>query len=112
MLVRSAIFLLPPPPPHTHTHTPTHSHTHIPVASVRDEEFSSIINHYISYSGFTPLHYAVVVEEEGGEGMVRYLLDHGADPTIENNRGFCPAKYCTDEETRKLLQEYSSKVIH
>ena len=43
--------------------------------------------------------------------MVRYLLDHGADPTIENNRGFCPAKYCTDEETRKLLQEYSSKVI-
>ena len=91
------------PSPNTHTHTHT-------VASVRDREFSSKINHYVSYSGFTPLHYAVVMEEEGGE-MVRYLLDHGADPTTENNRGFCPIKYSTKEETRKLLQEYASQVI-
>jgi len=81
-----------------------------PVTSVRDREFSSRINHYVSYSGFTPLHYAVVMEGEEDGGMVQYLLDHGADPTIENNRGLCPMKYCTSEETKNLLKKYAAKV--
>ena len=74
---------------------------------VRDLEFSSEINHYVSYSGFTPLHYAVVL---GDEKMVCYLLEGGADPTLENNRGLGPGSYCTSERIRELLEEYTVKV--
>lgn len=77
------------------------------VAIVRDQEFSSEINHFVSYSGFTPLHYAVIVDDER---MVRLLLKHGADPTVENNRGLPPINYCTNEQIRALLKEYIAKV--
>lgn len=77
---------------------------------MRDREFSSRINHYVSYSGFTPLHYAVVMEREEGGEMVQYLLEHGADPTIENNRGLCPLRYSISEETKSRLKKYATKV--
>ena len=77
---------------------------------MRDREFSSRINHYVSYSGFTPLHYAVVMEREEGAEMVQYLLEHGADPTVENNRGLCPMRYCISEETKSRLKKYAAKV--
>ena len=77
------------------------------VAMVRDLEFSSEINHYVSYSGFTPLHYAVVL---GDEKVARYLLERGADPTLENNRGLRPGSYCTSERIKDLLEEYTAKV--
>ena len=74
---------------------------------VRDREFSEHINHFASYSGFTALHYAVVVDDET---LIRYLLEHGADPTLENNRGYRPINYCTNERARALLEEYTVKV--
>ena len=74
---------------------------------VRDTEFSDSINHYASYSGFTPLHYAVVMDDER---LIEYLLEHGADPTLENNRGYTPDKYCTNERVGRLLKEYAVKV--
>ena len=79
------------------------------VAVVRDQEFNSQINHFVSYSGFTPLHYAVVMDDQR---MVQLLLSHGADPTVENNRGLTPINYCTNEEMKTLLQEEAAKVKH
>lgn len=74
---------------------------------MRDKEFSSALNHYISYSGFTPLHYAILREDIG---VVTFLLDSGADPNIENNRGHTPIDYCTNEKIKSLLGEYEIKV--
>ena len=77
------------------------------VAAVRDNEFSSHINHFVNYSGFTPLHYAVVLDDQR---MVQLLLSHGADPTVENSRGLAPIDYCTNEEMKALLHEHAAKV--
>ena len=75
---------------------------------MRDHEFSSEINHFVSYSGFTPLHYAVAMDDLR---MVEILLDGGADPTLENNRGLTPINYCTNEEMRTLLNLFTAQVI-
>ena len=75
----------------------------------RDTEFCSFINHYVSYSGFTPLHYAILYDDAE---LVKYLLDHGADPTLENNRGYTPSDYCTNEDIKLLLEEATVKVRH
>lgn len=48
---------------------------------MRDNEFSSILNHSISYSGFTPLHYAVIVDDEY---IVKYLLENGILVTCDH----------------------------
>ena len=77
------------------------------VAMVRDRDFSDQINHFASYSGFTALHYAVVVDDEA---LIQYLLEHGADPTVENNLGLAPSNYCTNERAKALLEEYTVKV--
>lgn len=74
---------------------------------VRDREFCDWINHYVNYSGFTGLHYAVVIDDET---LIKYLLEHGADPTLENNRGYTPANYCVNERVKVMLEEYTVKV--
>ena len=81
----------------------------IAVAIARDRDFSDHINHFASYSGFTALHYAVVVDDET---LIWYLLEHGADPTVENNLGYAPSRYCTNERVKALLDEYTIKVCH
>ena len=78
------------------------------VAHIRDEEFCSFINHYVSYSGFTPLHYAILCDDVK---LVKYLLDQGADPTVENNRGYTPSDYCTNEEIKAILEDAAIKVF-
>ena len=74
---------------------------------MRDREFSSKVNHHVSYSGFTPLHYAVVLDNEE---LVQYLLENGGDPTLENNRGLRPSSYCINQRILALLTEYADKV--
>ena len=92
--------------------------------ALRDDEFCSFINHNTSYSGFTPLHYAIITDNEA---LIQYLLDNGmvytcimwqscdfcyigADPTIEDNAGRTPINYCTNESIRAKLEHYSNKV--
>ena len=77
------------------------------VAYVRDQEFCSLVNHHVSYSGFTALHYAVLTEDRA---MVEWLLENGADPTVENHRGLKPSDYSTSSEILSLLQEHTAKV--
>ena len=59
------------------------------VAELRDREFCSWINHYISYSGFTPLHYAIIADNES---IIRYLLENGT-----NNNGLSSTCMCVIE---------------
>jgi hypothetical protein len=77
------------------------------VAAVRDHEFSSYINHFVSYSGFTPLHYAVISDDVA---IIRLLLSHGADPTVQDRRGLTPFDYCTNEDVRILLKDHAAQV--
>lgn len=77
------------------------------VATARDRDFTDNLNHFASYSGFTALHYAVVVDDEV---MIQYLLEHRADPTVENNRGLTPDKYCNNERVKALLEDSTVKV--
>lgn len=77
------------------------------VAQLRDDEFCSWINHNVSYSGFTPLHYSIIRNDKD---IIEYLLENGADPTVENNAGRTPIDYCNDKIIRKLLLEYTDKI--
>ena len=77
------------------------------MAAVRDHEFSSYINHFVSYSGFTPLHYAVISDDVA---IIRLLLSHGADPTVEDRRGLTPVDYSTNEDVRILLKDHAAQV--
>ena len=42
--------------------------------------------------------------------LVRFLLDSGADPTAEDNKGSTPASYCTNKEILSLLEQFAIKV--
>ena len=57
------------------SHDVSHDYHSTIVADVRDKEFCSFINHYSNYSGFTPLHYAIIKDDER---IVKYLLEHGS----------------------------------
>ncbi|KAL5460314.1 hypothetical protein EMCRGX_G033756 [Ephydatia muelleri] len=61
------------------------------VAIVRDRDFSSQINHFTT-------------------AWWKYLLEKGADPNVENNRGLPPSKYTTNETTLSMMAEYAAKV--
>lgn len=40
---------------------------------------------------------------------MQFLLDHGADPRIENHNGHKPEMYAREGEVKRLLQEYAQK---
>ena len=71
---------------------------------MRDAEFCSELNHMASFSGFTPLHYAVVT---GNRKMVETLFSYGADPLIANSRGLLPQAYASSEMAELLKQKES-----
>ena len=76
----------------------------------REDRFSDKLNSRATFKGFTALHYAVLADDLN---MIKLLLENGADPLIENDLGHRPIEYCNntaDDETKKLLQTYESKV--
>lgn len=78
------------------------------VLMIRDEEFCSRLNNRATFLGCTALHYAVLADELE---TVELLLQNGADPLIENDSGHKPLQYATDGPIRKVLEEYTEKVI-
>uniref|UniRef100_A0A1X7TKR5 Uncharacterized protein n=1 Tax=Amphimedon queenslandica TaxID=400682 RepID=A0A1X7TKR5_AMPQE len=80
--------------------------SHHQIAQLREHHFCSFINPYATYTGFTPLHYAVITDNED---IIQLLLDNGANPSIEDSMGRTPINYCTNESVRKLLEKYSVK---
>jgi ATP-dependent Clp protease ATP-binding subunit ClpB len=77
------------------------------VLNVRESEFSDRLNSRSTFKGFTPLHYAVLTDNRE---LIRLMLDHGADPLVENDLGHRALEYCGDEEVKRLLVECESKV--
>lgn len=79
----------------------------------RTEEFSSRISPLADTSGFTPLHYAVII---GDMEMIKLLLSHGADPTIKNAEGHPPKDYFDAEDQPqallKLLEQAEEDYAH
>lgn len=53
----------------------------------RQTEFSPLIDPYAITTGFTPLHYAVLV---GNVYMIKLLIEKGADPLIASAQGHLP----------------------
>lgn len=78
------------------------------VIMLRDEEFSSSLNNKATFLGFTPLHYAVLVDNKD---IVKLLIKHGANPTLQNDLGHTPIMYAqADSEIKPLLEKEMSKV--
>uniref|UniRef100_A0A1X7TT28 Uncharacterized protein n=1 Tax=Amphimedon queenslandica TaxID=400682 RepID=A0A1X7TT28_AMPQE len=47
--------------------------SHHQIAQLREHHFCSFINHYATYTGFTPLHYAVIIDNKD---IIQLLLDN------------------------------------
>lgn len=41
---------------------------------------------------------------------ILFLINIGANPSLEDSMGRAPINYCTNESVRKLLEKYSVKV--
>ncbi|XP_076277151.1 mitochondrial disaggregase [Lasioglossum baleicum] len=76
------------------------------VLTIRETEFSDVLNNRATFKGFTPLHYAVLADSKS---CVKALLDGGADPTIENESGHRAVEYAKDGELKEMLRKYSIK---
>lgn len=74
----------------------------------REDEFSELLNHRATFSGFTALMYAAIIENVVA---VKLLLESGADPTMENKAGMRARDYATSNpKILQMLKEYEDKV--
>ncbi|UJR30524.1 hypothetical protein I4U23_018053 [Adineta vaga] len=86
-----------------HLH-PVHVHTK------REEEFCDRLSARATFNGFTALHYAVLNDNLP---LVNLLIDHGADPLIENEQGHLPSAYALQQRKELLTQfEKNAKKLH
>ncbi|XP_033215350.1 caseinolytic peptidase B protein homolog isoform X2 [Belonocnema kinseyi] len=76
------------------------------VLTKRDEEFSDHLNKRATFKGCTALHYATL---SNSKECVKYLLDAGANPAIENEVGHRAIDYAKEGEVKELLIEYTLK---
>jgi ATP-dependent Clp protease ATP-binding subunit ClpB len=74
----------------------------------REDEFSDKLNSRATFKGFTALHYAVLTDNLE---LIKLLLDHGADPLVENELGHRAHEYCATEEAKKLLDSYEKTAV-
>ena len=69
----------------------------------RHREFSPVIDPYAITTGFTPLHYAVLV---GNHEMIKVLLEAGADPTQASAQGHLPRDlFDPRKQSQSILEE-------
>jgi ATP-dependent Clp protease ATP-binding subunit ClpB len=75
----------------------------------REHEFSDILSNRASFRGFTPLHYAVIIDDID---VVRALLEGGADPTIKNDAGYLPVNFAQQSPAiEDMLHKSSIQVL-
>ena len=76
------------------------------VHTKREEEFCDRLSSRATFNGFTALHYAVLNDNLS---MINLLIEHGADPLIENEQGHLPSAYAL-QRTKELLSEFEKNV--
>ncbi|XP_069695264.1 mitochondrial disaggregase-like [Periplaneta americana] len=74
----------------------------VSVLLTREDEFSSRLSRHATFRGFTPLHYAVLMDDIN---IVRILLERGADPTVESDTGSRATEYAENDVMRDLLNK-------
>ena len=72
----------------------------------REEEFCDRLSARATFNGFTPLHYAVLNDNIP---VINLLIEHGADPLIENEQGHLPSAYSL-QQRKELLTQYEENV--
>lgn len=77
------------------------------VLMIRDEEFCSGLNNRATFTGFTSLHYAVLNDNFD---LVQLLIEHGANPCIENESGHKPVTYAKEGKLKEYLTAETAKV--
>ncbi|XP_028401766.1 caseinolytic peptidase B protein homolog isoform X1 [Dendronephthya gigantea] len=71
------------------------------VIMIREDEFSHRLNKNANFCGFTPLHYASLIDSYEG---VKLLLQEGADPTLKDDSGHTAEEYTENESIKKLIK--------
>ncbi|CAF3685833.1 unnamed protein product [Adineta steineri] len=74
----------------------------VEVHTKREEEFCDRLSHKATFNGFTALHYAVLNDNIP---LINILIEHGADPLIENEQGHLPSAYGL-QQRKELLNQY------
>ena len=67
----------------------------------REEEFCDRLSSRATFNGFTALHYAVLNDNLP---VIDLLIEHGADPLIENEQGHLPSAYSLQQRKQILTQ--------
>lgn len=72
------------------------------VMFMRDDDFSDRLHRNANFSGFTPLHYAVL-----GDSLacIRLLVNAGADPTLKDSSGHQAIEYAGSTNIKDFLQD-------
>ncbi|XP_055330819.1 caseinolytic peptidase B protein homolog [Paramacrobiotus metropolitanus] len=79
---------------------------YLEVLVAREEEFSNRLNMKTTFSGCTALHYAVLANDVP---TIKALLEAGADPQAEMDRGHKPTDFAKDQHVTALLKDYDEK---
>ncbi len=77
------------------------SSTNILVHRKREGEFCDRLSSRATFNGFTALHYAVLNDNLS---IVNVLIEHGADPLIENEQGHLPSAYALQQRKEFLFE--------
>jgi len=72
----------------------------------REEEFCDRLSSRGTFNGFTALHYAVLNDNLP---IINILIEHGADPLIENEQGHLPSAYAL-QQRKELLNQFEKNV--
>lgn len=78
------------------------------VIMLRDEEFSSSLNNKATFLGFTALHYAALIDNVN---IVKLLIKHGANPTMQNDLGHSPIMYAKEDSEIKPVLEKEMAIV-
>lgn len=75
--------------------------------TVKMMELSKWLEPRSDTTGFTPLHYAVLLGEQSNFHAIEMLLQHGADPTLKDGHGHIASDYCDDSDVqlKQLLDD-------
>jgi ATP-dependent Clp protease ATP-binding subunit ClpB len=80
------------------------------VHTKREGEFCDRLSSRATFNGFTALHYAVLNDNLT---IINILIEHGADPLIENEQGHLPSAYSLQQRKEFLFElEKNAKKLH